>query len=94
MRVFNTNVFHFDAAALLALDMPWTYFAVNKKADGKPVVQFERLIGEVTSHLSTAYLHVPREGAASRFLPVKDNDELARREPEILAVARARGFLR
>jgi UTP--glucose-1-phosphate uridylyltransferase len=94
VRVFNTNVFHFDAAALLALDMPWTYFAVNKKADGKPVVQFERLIGEVTSHLSTAYLHVPREGAASRFLPVKDNDELARREPEILAVARARGFLR
>jgi UTP--glucose-1-phosphate uridylyltransferase len=93
VRVFNTNVFHFDAAALLALDMPWSYFAVKKKVGDQPVVQFERLLGEVTSHLPTAYLHVPREGAASRFLPVKDNEELTRREPEILAVARASGIL-
>jgi UTP--glucose-1-phosphate uridylyltransferase len=91
--VFNTNVFHFDAEALLGLDMPWTYFTVKKKVGDRPVVQFERLVGEVTSYLPTAYLHVPRTGAASRFLPVKDNDELAARVPEILAVARARGFL-
>ena len=94
VRVFNTNVFHFDAAALLDLDIPWTYFTVKKKIGDHAVVQFERLINEVTSYLPTSYLHVPREGAASRFLPAKDNEELARRQPEILAVMRARGIIR
>ncbi len=93
VRVFATNVFYFDAQALLDLDMKWTYFTVNKKVDDQPVVQFERLVNEVTSYLPTAYLHMPRNGAASRFLPVKDNDELAARIPEILAVARARGIV-
>ncbi len=93
VRVFNTNVFHFDAPTLLDLHLPWTYFTVKKKVGGQDVVQFERLVNEVTSHLPTAYLHVPRDGVASRFLPAKDNEELARREPEILAVARARGLL-
>jgi UTP--glucose-1-phosphate uridylyltransferase len=93
VHVFATNVFYFDAPSLLALDMNWTYFTVHKKVDGEPVVQFERLVNEVTSALPTAYVHMPRTGVASRFLPVKDNDELALREPEILAVARARGIL-
>jgi UTP--glucose-1-phosphate uridylyltransferase len=93
VRVFNTNVFHFDAATLLSLAIPWTYFVVQKKVGDQAVVQFERLVNEVTSHLPTRYLHVPREGISSRFLPVKDNEELARRVPEILAIARARGIL-
>jgi len=94
VRVFNTNTFHFDARALLGLDMDWTFFVVEKKADGKPVIQFERLIGEVTSHLDTRFIRLPRDGADSRFLPVKDNDELARRRSEIELVARKRGMLR
>jgi len=93
VRVFATNVFYFDAKSLLELDMKWTYFTVNKKVDNQPVVQFERLVNEVTSHLPTSYLHLPRTGTVSRFLPVKDNDELALREPEILAVAKARGII-
>ena len=93
VRVFATNVFYFDAQAILNLDMKWSYFTVHKKVDGQPVVQFERLVNEVTSVLPTIYLHSPRTGAASRFLPVKDNDELALREPEILAVAKARGIV-
>ncbi len=93
VRVFNTNVFHFDARALLELDMPWTFFTVTKKVEGKPVVQFERLINEVTSVLPTQYLHLPRIGPRSRFLPVKDNDELAARVPEIELVARDNGWL-
>jgi UTP--glucose-1-phosphate uridylyltransferase len=93
VRVFATNVFYFDAQSLLDLDMKWTYFTVNKKVDNQPVVQFERLVNEVTSHLPTSYLHLPRTGAVSRFLPVKDNDELALREPEIVAVAKARGII-
>ena len=46
-----------------------------------------------THALSHLYLHLPRTGTVSRFLPVKDNDELALREPEITAVAKARGIL-
>lgn len=93
VRVFNTNVFHFDAKALLELDMPWTFFTVTKKVEGQSVIQFERLVNEVTSVLPTKYLHLPRTGDHSRFLPVKDNDELAARVPEIQAVARAHGWL-
>lgn len=93
VRVFNTNVFHFHAKTLRELDVPWTYFTVKKKVGADAVVQFERLVNEVTSHLPTAYLHVPRTGPTSRFLPAKDNDELAQRQGEILAVARARGIV-
>jgi UTP--glucose-1-phosphate uridylyltransferase len=38
-------------------------------------------------------VRVPREGSASRFLPVKDFDELAKRAGDIRAVAVARGML-
>jgi UTP--glucose-1-phosphate uridylyltransferase len=38
-------------------------------------------------------MRVPRDGAASRFLPVKDIDELARRREDIMQVARARGMV-
>lgn len=93
VRVFNVNTFLFDAVQLRDLDLEWTYFVVSKKVDGEPVVQFERLIGEVTFALPTRYLVVPRTGAGSRFLPVKDHDELARRSEEIFTVARARGML-
>ncbi|MBK8996753.1 MAG: UTP--glucose-1-phosphate uridylyltransferase [Myxococcales bacterium] len=91
--VFNTNTFHFSARALLELKMDWTFFVAQKKVDGAPVVQFERLIGEVTSHLDTRFVRLPRDGAESRFLPVKDNDELASRRTAIELVARARGML-
>ncbi len=93
VRVFSTNTFHFDARSLLELDMPWTYFTVEKKVDGKPAVQFERLINELTSAMNTQYLHLPREGKESRFLPVKDYDELERRQGEITLVARDRGMI-
>jgi UTP--glucose-1-phosphate uridylyltransferase len=93
VRVFNTNVFHFDARSLLEVEVPWTFFTVTKKVDGKPVIQFERLVNEITSALPTKYLHVPRVGANARFLPVKDNEELAARVPEIEAVARSHGWL-
>jgi len=92
VRVFNTNTFLFDARALAGLAFDWTFFAVTKQVDGAPTVQFERLLGEVTSHLDTVFLHVPRSGAESRFLPVKDPEELAARRAEIAAVLHARGI--
>jgi len=94
VRVFATNTFHFDARVLAQAELPWTYFVVQKKVGGQTAIQFERLINEVTSHLDTRYLKVPRTGKESRFLPVKDNDELRARRDEIEVVARARGMLR
>jgi len=91
--VFSTNTFHVSARTLLEADLRWTYFAVRKSVAGSPVVQLERLVNELTIHLDTAYLRVPRAGPASRFLPVKDRDELERRRNEIDAVVRARGWL-
>ena len=93
VRVFNTNTFELDARALLELTMSFTFFVVEKTVDDQKVVQFERLIGEITSELGTKFLHVPRHGPRSRFLPVKDYDELAQRRAEIESVARDRGML-
>jgi UTP--glucose-1-phosphate uridylyltransferase len=92
VTVFNTNTFLVRASALDAAQIAWTYFEVEKKVEGRPALQFERLLQELTATLPSAYLRVPREGEHSRFLPVKDNDELARRRSEIEAVARKRGM--
>jgi UTP--glucose-1-phosphate uridylyltransferase len=93
VRVFNTNTFHVNAKALLELDMEWRFFAVEKKVDGTPVVQFERIVNEITDVLPTVYLRPPRTGPEARFLPVKDPEELERRRSEIELVVRARGIL-
>jgi len=91
--VFNTNTFLVEAEALATAAIDWNWFEVEKKVEGRPVVQFERLLQELTRALPAAYVRVPRDGESARFLPVKDQDELARRGPEIHAALRARGIL-
>jgi UTP--glucose-1-phosphate uridylyltransferase len=81
--VFNTNTFLADAGALARLDMPWTYFTVEKSVDDRPAIQFERLLGELTSGLDARFVEVPRSGRRGRFIPAKDWDELEARRPEI-----------
>lgn len=93
VRVFNTNTFHFDAQALLDLDIDWTYFVVEKEVEGRPAIQFERLVNEVAAHLHTRFLRVPRQGAESRFLPVKDLDDLEAKRTTLETIAAARGML-
>ncbi len=93
VNVFNTNTFLVKAEDLLRAPLTWTYFEVEKKVEGRTAIQFERLIQEITAHLPSTYLEVPRDGASSRFLPVKDFDELAKRRPTIEEVARARGMV-
>jgi UTP--glucose-1-phosphate uridylyltransferase len=93
VRVFNTNTFVVSAKALDELQMQFTWVQVLKSVGNAKAVQFERLIGEVTAELDTRFLHVPRDGVRSRFLPVKDMQELEHRRSEILAVARNRGML-
>jgi len=91
--VFNCNTFLVSAEKLATTPFTWTWFEVEKKVDGRPAIQFERLVQEITAHIPTTYVRIPRDGVASRFLPVKDYDELAVRRPTIEAVARARGMV-
>lgn len=93
VRVFNTNTFLADARALASLAMDFTWLQVTKTVDDRRAIQHERLVGEVTTRLKTSFLRVPREGKESRFLPVKNNEELEARQADIAAIARARGML-
>ena len=90
--VFNTNTFVLDAAAIDA-EFPLTWFAVNKTVDGKPAVQFERLVGELTSFLDSAFLRVERHGPDARFQPIKTPDDMDKERPDIVKALKARGSL-
>jgi UTP--glucose-1-phosphate uridylyltransferase len=101
VRTFNTNTFLVDARAVRDLRASWTYFEVHKRValeahGGEPTgdaLQFERLLGELTSTLDTRFVRVPREGLATRFLPVKDGPELDARRSDIAGIARDRGVI-
>lgn len=90
--VFNTNSFVLDAEAI-DRDFSLSWFAVQKTVEGRPAVQFERLVGQVTAFLETSFLQVERSGSDGRFQPVKDPGELERRRPEIRELLGARGVI-
>ena len=79
--VFSTNCFVFDLAALdRDYDLTWLY--VEKEVDGRPAVQLEQLVNDVTRFQPTTYLQVLRTGPRGRFFPVKTPADLeAAREP-------------
>jgi UTP--glucose-1-phosphate uridylyltransferase len=89
---FNTNTFVLDATAL-DRDFPLSWFVVRKKVEGREAIQFEHLVGELSAFLSCAGLEIARDGLDGRFQPAKDPEELARRQPEIERILRARGIL-
>lgn len=89
---FNTNTFVFEAQAL-DRDFALQWFMVKKKVEGREAVQFERLVGQLSAFLPCVCLEVPRSGRDGRFQPAKDPEELARRQPEIEEILRARGVL-
>mgnify|MGYP006281859589 CR=1 FL=1 len=74
--VHNTNTLTFDAEALRR-DFDLNWYVVEKEADGRTTIQFERLAGELTAELDTHILSVPREGEWSRYLPIKTREDLA-----------------
>jgi len=85
--VFNTNTSLITVEAL-AEPFDLTWLLVEKSVLGEPVVQFERLYHELSAHVATTFLVVPRSGARGRFLPVKEPADLAEIEPllrELLA---------
>ena len=79
--VFVTNCFVFDLDALdRDYDLTWLY--VEKEVSGRPAVQLEQLVNEVTRFQPTTFLQVPRSGPQGRFFPVKTPEDLeAAREP-------------
>lgn len=87
LPLFNTNSFVFDAEAI-DRDFDLTFFRVEKKVEAATVIQFERLVGQLTAFLPSHFLEVPR----SRFLPVKDPEELELRRAEIEALLHSRGL--
>jgi UTP--glucose-1-phosphate uridylyltransferase len=86
--VFNTNTFVFEAAAL-DRDFELPFYRVEKSVDGRPAIQFERLVGELSAFLPTRFVEVLREGPDGRFLPAKDPEELQRRLGSIAEVLRS-----
>ncbi len=97
---FNTNTLWLTASAV-DVDIPLTWFAVRKKiawpeggralTNGKlEVVQFERLIGQGTEFIQSAYLDVDRD---RRFLPIKTRDDLAKAAGDMTRFAKEAGLL-
>lgn len=93
VRVFNTNTFLIRADALHDARVSWNWCEVEKKVGDSVAIQFERLLQDLTAAMPATYVRVPRESSASRFLPAKDHEELARRRETIAAVAAARGMI-
>jgi UTP--glucose-1-phosphate uridylyltransferase len=87
--LFNTNTLWIDVAALEA-PADYTWSVARKAVDGREAIQLERLIGELTWWHPARYVHVPRDGAESRFVPVKDADDLAAAQEQIAAICRER----
>jgi UTP--glucose-1-phosphate uridylyltransferase len=92
LPAFNTNNLMLDAAALEG-DFPLSWFSVSKQVGGREVVQFERLVGQLSAFLPTTFLVVPRHPPFSRFQPAKDPDELAAGCGAVRAILLHRGVL-
>ena len=85
--VFNTNTSLITIDAL-AGPVQLTWFVIEKRVGGAPVIQFERLYHELSAHVETTFLSVPRTGPRGRFLPVKEPSDLREIQPvlrELLA---------
>jgi UTP--glucose-1-phosphate uridylyltransferase len=87
--LFNTNTLWIDVAAL---EQPaeYTWSVARKTVDDREAIQLERLVGELTWWHPSRYVHVPRDGAESRFVPVKDTEDLAAAQEQIAAICRER----
>ena len=93
IRVFGTNSFVFDLDVLDA-DYPLTWLYVEKSVEGRPAVQLERLVNELTSFLPALYLEVPRTGPNGRFFPIKEPGDLADSQSALRELLAASPFQR
>lgn len=86
----NTNTL-LCSLPVLGREHPLTWFYVEKRVGGRTAVQMERLIGQLSAFVPTAYLLVPRAGPDSRYMPVKTPEDLEalRRDPALAGRVRA-----
>ena len=82
---FNTNTLWFRTDAL-ARELPLRWYFVQKMFEGESVIQFERLVGQVTWYLDTCWVPVSRE----RFLPVKTPEDLETLQPRLSEMFRTK----
>jgi UTP--glucose-1-phosphate uridylyltransferase len=72
-RWLNTNTMIFDVD--LDFDtLRWSWHRVKKSVEGKSVVQYERLLQDLTSNFQTQFIGVKR---GSRYMPVKTAEDLS-----------------
>lgn len=76
--VFNTNTLWFRTDAL-DRDFPLRWYCVVKDAAGRPVIQFERLVGQASWFLRTGWALISRD----RFQPVKSPEDLEAAQPRL-----------
>ena len=86
--VFNTNT-ALVAVEALAEPIDLTWLVVAKDVDGRAVVQFERVYHELSAHMETTFLVVPRDGTESRFVPVKEPADLVAAQAQLRAMLAA-----
>lgn len=91
--VFGTNTFHIDLDVLDA-DYPLTWLYVEKSVGGRPAVQLERLVNELTSFVPAQFLEVPRAGSRGRFFPIKEPADLAAAQGPLRELLAASPFAR
>lgn len=81
-RILSANISHFQLintnsmiinANLDFSTVNWSWHRVKKKIDNQLVVQYERLLQDLTATFQTQYINVPRE---LRFMPIKNIDDL------------------
>ena len=68
--------------------LPW--HRVQKRVGSQPVIQFERLVGELTATVSSRFMRVERMGDSSRFLAVKTPDDLRENREIIMSTWKGR----
>ena len=90
IAVFNTNTLWLTPQATEAKSIQLPWHRVEKQVQGQRVIQFERLVGELTSFLATRFVRVERDGPNSRFIPVKTPKDLDTHRDTIIDTWQAR----
>jgi UTP--glucose-1-phosphate uridylyltransferase len=75
LHFLATNTYVISLEALRAAHA-LTWFYVEKQVDGRPAVQMERLVNELSRLVPTAYLATARDIRCGRFFPIKSPADL------------------
>ena len=75
VKFFNTNTLIFNVH-VFRKEYPLTWFRADKRIGSHNVVQFERLMGEITAFEDAAFLEVSRSEPNCRFWPIKTPNDL------------------